>query len=274
MITRLATAADLGAMTWVLVAASPLDPVYPYRFPDLYGDEFAALCAQKCTEYLQTSTVVVHEMPVDGDTARTQVVAFSAWDCPQQRSKIFLPAIEPSSRTANNPIKAMTIGHRDRQNIFREACASSKRDLFDAQYPRGHVFLKILLCHPAYQRRGAGRALTEWGITEARRLGLNTTVFASPMGYELYKKLGFRELGRFRVQLDGEDDFLEIPAMVLRSEDNNGNAAQYDFGLGPLRHRQLHSNAISRGIATRREAPRVASHYSSGYPACTTIECT
>ncbi len=99
--------------------------------------------------------------------------------------------------------------------VFRETCAASKHDLFDSRYARGHVFLKLLLCHPDYQRRGAGRALALWGIEEACGLGLNTTVFASPMGFGLYQKLGFREIGRFRVQLEGEDSFLEIPALVL-----------------------------------------------------------
>ena len=84
MIVRLATQADLEAMTAVLIGASPLDPVYPYRFPDrhLYPDEFAALCQRKCAEYLETSTVVVCEMPVNAYTSATQVVAFSAWDMP------------------------------------------------------------------------------------------------------------------------------------------------------------------------------------------------
>ncbi|KAK1827037.1 putative N-acetyltransferase ycf52-like protein [Podospora conica] len=270
MNVRLATEADLDAMTWVLVGASPHDPVYPYRFPNLYGDEFAALCAQKCAEYLETSTVVVCEMPLEGHPTRTHVVAFSAWDCPQA-PRTRLSAVEPSSRTSNHAVKPVTIGYRDRQNVFRQTCAASKRDLFDSRYPRGHVFLKILLCHPSYQRRGAGRALTEWGIDEARRRRLNTTVFASPMGFELYRKLGFREIGRFKVQLEGEDVFLEIPAMVLRPEAET----THDFGLEPLRHRQLHDNPIGRRIVgSRRETPHVVGHYPDTYPACTTIACT
>lgn len=96
MNTRLATEADLDAMTWVLVGASPHDPVYPYRFPNLDGDEFAELCAQKCAEYLATSTVVVCEMPVGGDATRAQVVAFSAWDCPQPAPKVRSSGTFPS----------------------------------------------------------------------------------------------------------------------------------------------------------------------------------
>jgi len=272
---RLATEADLTAMTWVLVGASPHDPVYPYRFPNLYGDEFAALCAQKCAEYLETSTVVVCEMPMDEDPARAHVVAFSAWDCPQA-PKLRQSAFEPSSRTSSHAVKPVTIGYRDRQNVFRETCATSKRDLFDARYPRGHVFLKILLCHPSYQRRGAGRALTRWGIDEARRRRLNTTVFASPMGFELYRKLGFCEIGRFRVQLENEDVFLEIPAMVLPPDDDVGGGTKYDFGLEPLRHRQLQDNPIGRRVigGNRRETSLVVGHYPETYAACTTIACT
>jgi hypothetical protein len=86
MIIRLATESDLDAMTWVLVGASPLDPVYPYRFPDRqhYPDEFAKLCRQKCREYLDTSTVVVCEMATESDPHTTRVVAFSAWDTPSR----------------------------------------------------------------------------------------------------------------------------------------------------------------------------------------------
>lgn len=271
MKVRLATASDLVAMTWVLIGASPLDPIYPYRFPNshLYADKFAELCRRKCIEYLETSTVVVCEMA--DPTGRLQVVAFSAWDTPRasrpkplggesflHRSCRRVPlivgltqdptAIEPNSRPSHDPVLPITIGHRDRMNVFREACITSKRDLFDARYVRGHMFLKILLCHPEYQRRGAGRALTMWGIDEARRMGLNTTVFASPMGFELYKKLGFREIGRFRVQLDGEEDYLEIPALVLKPNEGPGYEGRYMY-----QHQHF---------------------YGVGYESCTTIACS
>ncbi|KAK0705661.1 acyl-CoA N-acyltransferase [Lasiosphaeris hirsuta] len=215
-VIRIATAADLEAMTWVLIGAAPLDPIYPYRYPnrDLYTDElFARMCSQKCAEYLGTSTVVVCEMD-------RRVVAFAVWDPPSSIRDRYrsAPLQEPQPSAPSIPI---TIGHERRMRAFRETCAARKRALFDAVYTargRQHMFLKILLCHPDYQRRGAGTALTSWGIDEARRAGVDTTVFASPMGLELYKKLGFKEVGRFRVQLEGEDVFLEIPALVLSGE--------------------------------------------------------
>jgi len=80
METRIATEADLDAMTQVLTGALPLNPYYPYHLPgrSLYLDEFAELCRQECAEYLATCTVVVCEMPSDEDPTRKQVVAFSA----------------------------------------------------------------------------------------------------------------------------------------------------------------------------------------------------
>lgn len=262
MAVRLATVSDLDAMTWVLVGASPLDPVYPYRFPDrhLYPDEFTALCRQKCAEYLATSTVVVCEMASRLDANDVRVVAFSAWDAPQIQRRV-LPTESPLPTNTNYPLSTpITIGHRDRMNVFRERCAASKRDLFDARYARGHMFLKMLLCHPDYQRRGAGRALTAWGIAEARRLGLNTTVFASPMGLGLYLKLGFREIGRFRVQLEGEEAFLEIPALVLRPGEGKG----LGFGYG----------LCEPAVPGRSERGRLVREESFGAGGCTTIACT
>ncbi|KAK3386827.1 hypothetical protein B0H63DRAFT_468443 [Podospora didyma] len=229
MSLREATLADLDAMTWVLVAASPLDPVYPYRFPDRlsYPAEFAQLCRQKCREYLATSTVMVCEMEAwpsfpsaseCGQKAR-RVVAFSAWDAPVAQSTPPHVA-EPLSKPVHNPVSPVTIGNQDRMNAFRKACQENKASFFDARYPRGHMFLKILLCHPDYQRKGAGQALTTWGINRAKALGLNTTVFASPMGHRLYKKLGFQPIGSFRVQLVGDEDFLEIPALIFKPQDD------------------------------------------------------
>ena len=130
---------------------------------------------------------------------------------------MLLPSISSSSsRMHNNRPSPFRIGNKERMEAFRQACTSNKDNFFDSRYRhRGHMFLKILLCHPDYQRRGAGRALTTWGIEHARSQRLNTTVFASPMGLNLYKKLGFQEIGRFRVQLPGETDSLEMPALVL-----------------------------------------------------------
>jgi GNAT superfamily N-acetyltransferase len=109
--------------------------------------------------------------------------------------------------------------HRDanpiRKKAFKTACATAKAEYFDNRYTNGHMFLKLLVCHPGHRRRGAGTALVKWGTTKAAQWRLNTTLLASPMGETLYTTLGFVQLGRFRVEVEGETDFLDIPAMVF-----------------------------------------------------------
>ncbi|KAL2128497.1 hypothetical protein VTI74DRAFT_9109 [Chaetomium olivicolor] len=269
MIIRLATEADLEAMTTVLIGASPLDPVYPYRFPDrhLYPDEFAALCRQKCAEYLESSTVVVCEMPISQYSGATQVVAFSVWEMPSTQSSRRTSAVgdvEPTSPTSPT-FSPSKIGNLTRQSAFRAALAHHKSTLFDSRYrPHGgHVFLKILLCHPSYQRHGAGTALTTWGIEQARRLGVHTTVFASPMGVGLYKKLGFTEVGRFRVQLEGEGEYLEIPALALPP----GAGWGYEY-KGGMMEAQTGDNGMVGGYQAGGGGRRRASECGGGVWIC------
>lgn len=147
----------------------------------------------------------------------------------------------------------ITIGHKDRMAAFRLACAKYKSLLFDAVYPQqkgGHIMLKILLCHPDYQRRGAGTALTRWGIREAARLRLCTTVFASPMGLNLYRKLGFKEIDRFRVQLEGDAEYLEIPALILKPKREAEVGSGSGFGSGMMYRQEVGGMYESTGRET------------------------
>jgi len=240
---RLATKFDADDLAWVLIAASPSDPNYDYRSPQRndYPEDFAAHCRLKCREYLDANQVVVYESPLLADPEKKRIVAFSVWErfrhharhgsvngssdvegtsSPYRRAtgrapSLTVPAGPPSSPRTSPSLPARRDAHPPRMSAFRDACATAKTQFFDSRFARGHMFLKILMCHPDYRRRGCGRALTSWGVRYARRRGLTTTLFSSPMGYPLYRKLGFQEVDCFRVQVAGEDAFLDIPALVL-----------------------------------------------------------
>ena len=66
----------------------------------------------------------------------------------------------------------------------------------------------ILATHPNYQLQGAGGNLTMYGIDRAKEERLAATLFASPMGRKLYGKIGFRDLGVVKIQVDGESEFV------------------------------------------------------------------
>ena len=88
--------------------------------------------------------------------------------------------------------------------------------MFDDKYGADkHMYLSLLNTHPTYQGHGAGKALCQWGLEKAKREGWRVTLFASPMGKRLYAKLGFRDVGSFKTQVEGETEWLDIPAMVL-----------------------------------------------------------
>lgn len=53
------------------------------------------------------------------------------------------------------------------------------------------VSLDICAVDPAYQRRGVGNQLVEWGVKKADEQGLDAVVESSPFGRGLYEKHGF-----------------------------------------------------------------------------------
>jgi GNAT superfamily N-acetyltransferase len=62
---------------------------------------------------------------------------------------------------------------------------------------------------PAFRGRGAGLALVEHSVDEARRLGFDAMqfnlVFESNPARPMYERLGFRVVGRIPAAVDGED---------------------------------------------------------------------
>jgi hypothetical protein len=56
------------------------------------------------------------------------------------------------------------------------------------------------------------------------------------MGLRLYKKLGFREVGTFRVQSEGDREYLEMPALALGPGYVGGMREAAWFGGGGVPH--------------------------------------
>ena len=56
--------------------------------------------------------------------------------------------------------------------------------------------------------------LLQWVLAKAREEGWVVSLFASLMGEKLYTKLGFTRVGTAHVQVEGEDEALDVPAIV------------------------------------------------------------
>ena len=61
--------------------------------------------------------------------------------------------------------------------------------------------LGLLMVHPDYQRRGAGKILVEWGLDMADREGLPCWLQATPQGRGLYSKCGFEIVGDMDIDM-------------------------------------------------------------------------
>ena len=62
--------------------------------------------------------------------------------------------------------------------------------------------LNLLGTHPKHERRGAAAMLMKWGFDKADKDHKRCYVEASSVGYPLYKRCGFEDVGEIVVDLD------------------------------------------------------------------------
>jgi predicted N-acetyltransferase YhbS len=55
--------------------------------------------------------------------------------------------------------------------------------------------LDLLTVHPNYEGRGHGRRLTQWGIDQAKKEGIATSVISADGKRPFYERLGFTYVG-------------------------------------------------------------------------------
>jgi ribosomal protein S18 acetylase RimI-like enzyme len=101
-----------------------------------------------------------------------------------------------------------------RDKAFIDAVGAGKKKYFDQEFGNQQLHLMVLATHPDYQNRGAGAMHCRWGMSLAKEKDLRVTLFASPMGEGLYTYLGFKTVGHVVIQVDGEEEKIETPAMV------------------------------------------------------------
>lgn len=68
---------------------------------------------------------------------------------------------------------------------------------------RAYMLLTNLCTAPEHRGRGAARALVQWGLDEAKQMGIPAYCEASDMSLELYGKIGFKQVGVVESRLNG-----------------------------------------------------------------------
>lgn len=79
------------------------------------------------------------------------------------------------------------------------------------------LVLAFLAVHKGHQRRGAGKALVQWGVEQSKKLSLPAYLEASKQGLYLYRHLGFHQIDVVIVKArDWDGDVDQEYAVMLK----------------------------------------------------------
>ncbi|KAJ8121014.1 hypothetical protein O1611_g10213 [Lasiodiplodia mahajangana] len=217
---RAASLADLDEITSLGIASLHDDPIWPYRFPKAkqYHDDHIKYSRIRFSEYLENAesgvyAAMVVEAPSKEDASKKKIIAMSMWCLPgyhlpksDASVQVKKPSDHPERRDAD-PARMVE---------FRNQIGQAKKNWFDQVYGDKQLNLMILATHPDYRRLGAAAKLVKWGQDKAKTEQATVTLFSSPMGYPLYSKVGFTVVGTVHVQVEEDDAFIDLPAMVWK----------------------------------------------------------
>ncbi|GIZ48000.1 hypothetical protein CKM354_001107500 [Cercospora kikuchii] len=107
------------------------------------------------------------------------IVGFVKWQEPK-------PGVEPDTNLPEWPEEAD-------QELCDETFGAWARAHRDLMGNEGHWYLEIIATDPAYQGKGAGSLMMQYGLKKADEQGVRAFLEASPDAVRLYEKAGFRE---------------------------------------------------------------------------------
>jgi hypothetical protein len=207
-IFREAKIEDAADFTDVFIDAfsTASDWSYIHQFEDEYPG-YRWRCVHEAMKELiggNSTTIVLRVIAVPDPTAQSgsRVVSLSAWDFNKTSSNIIMlqPSVlaDQSNCSQQLDINQTRLDHK--QKYMREA----EKVYLDDVYPR-QVYLGGLATHPKWDGNGFAKVHLDWGMALADKIGLPTTLLASPAGYPLYTSVGFESLHNATIErLDGK----------------------------------------------------------------------
>lgn len=187
LLLRKATLADASFLTDIYFSAFSVDAISLLVFPrnssawnwwyDSVVEELADPNAHFICIY-------------DSDSEEQKVVAYAKWNGPNAPFGTDLPAWPEGADSA--------LGNHFFGNLVNRHAEIMKG--------RRHWYLEIVATRPEYQGKGAAGKLLRWGIEKSDEEGTETYLEASPDGKPIYEHLGFEEVDRLVVELEGKGD--------------------------------------------------------------------
>lgn len=213
----------LDDITTVVMDAFSPGRMYHYVFPELShykeyhwrclreaaGEAFANLTANN---FINVITVPVGGSNIESDINRHErVVSIAFWAVVEPGDD---DMIVQSGGASFFRMVAACSDHLD-MNKTRAEDFMSQMDAYEKDYildyPHKQVYLGLLATHPDWDGHGFGAAQCEWGLDMATKLGVVTTLMATPEGWPLYDELEFESVANLTIKTldDSEDIWFE-----------------------------------------------------------------
>ena len=209
--------ADIDAIVDIVIQAFEYDDQWRWRYPyrKEYPEDHYKFTRIYYADYLEMTfaghnTIMLAETPSDEDPSLLKVISVSIWD--NYGSAPPDPNLPGGKPPANHPERKDA--SPERMAAYSRGSAKARKELFVSRYGERQLSLRQMATLPAYWRRGAATKLCNWGKDEARKAGVAVPMFASPMGRMVYAKLGFKEVGQWTAQVEGEEESVTLHAMT------------------------------------------------------------
>ncbi|RSL78877.1 hypothetical protein CEP52_017594, partial [Fusarium oligoseptatum] len=189
---RLASPADDPRIGNVASAGFHSSPVFHYERPNHAGfpeDTVLSYCHEflyliKSHEYIVLVATDKFD-PNEGEKTQAIIPANGALPIPKPDDEVVV-ALYP--KLPENRKRDM---NEDNCDALEKCCQAAEK-----RYFQGPTYtLEMVVVHPAYQKRGHGRRLVQWGIKLATKDKVGVGVIAAGKGKSLYGSLGFEKLG-------------------------------------------------------------------------------
>ena len=208
ILIRNATVADADAITDIVVAAFFPAPHYQYiyQFRDQCPEYHWRCTREDLLPALQKPqdglAVKVIDSPTNEDQRISKPVAVAVWQ---------FDGLEDSFNLLANNCSQHLDANLTRAFDFDQQFSAAKRKYLDDVYEK-QVYLRALATHPDYDGRGFGAANCQWGMALAEGVA-NVTLIATPVGFPLYKSLGFESIANVTIKKLDEEGLFWFEAM-------------------------------------------------------------
>ncbi|MCJ1476257.1 hypothetical protein MMC13_004923 [Lambiella insularis] len=166
-----------------------------------------------------TTGATVHStVPAEaGSTKEVPLVAYTRYYVHREERAPDVWDVPYKAVTAEETGEGVNVAFR---NAFFEQIHELRRRNMQG---RKHILVEILAASPLHERRGAGTMLLKEVFEVADTEGLDCWIDASPVGYPLYKRLGFQDVDFFETDVsepstlkEGESRTMYKTAGMLR----------------------------------------------------------